>query len=72
MKKLRVEVNDNLRSIFNYINSAIDDISFNDILQFAIDYDCYKEFYLNLDIIFKLYEEHKNKKIEMDSKKTIL
>lgn len=72
--KLRIEVNDNLTSIFNYINDSQELISFHDLVQFCIDFECYKELYLNQDIIYKLLNE-KNEKIQkklLEAEKDVL
>lgn len=53
----KIKVNDNLTNIFNYIQSAIEIFSFQELIQYVIDYDLYREFYLNQQIIFRLYDE---------------
>ena len=53
----KILVNDNLTNIFNYINSAKEPISYMELIQYVIDYDLYKEFYLNHEIIKYLYED---------------
>ena len=53
----KIIVNDNLTNIFNYINSAKEPISYMELIQYVIDYDLYKEFYLNYEIIKYLYED---------------
>lgn len=55
--KLKIEVNDNLTSIFNFIQDSREIITFHDLVQFCIDFECYKELYLNQDIIYKLLVE---------------
>lgn len=59
--KLKIEINDNLTSIFNYINDNQEYITFHELVQFCIDFECYKELYLNQDIIYKLLQEHNEK-----------
>lgn len=58
MKKVKIGVNENLTSLFTYISSNPKYILWADILQFAIDYDLYIEFYVNLSILEKLIDEH--------------
>lgn len=58
MKKVKIGVNENLTSLFTYISSNPKYIMWSDILQFAIDYDLYVEFYVNLSILEKLIIEH--------------
>lgn len=57
-KKSKIEVNENLSSIFNYINDYEKVIDYKDLLQYCIDYGLYKEFYLNYPIINRLIEFH--------------
>lgn len=53
----KIKVNDNLTNIFNFIQSSKEELSFMDLIQYCIDYDLYKEFYLNQQIIFRLLDE---------------
>lgn len=53
----KIIVNDNLTNIFNFITSTKEKISYMELIQYCIDYDLYKEFYLNNQIINRLYEE---------------
>lgn len=64
--KMKIEINDNFNSIYNYILSASDEIKYTELLQFCIDYQCYQEFYINLNV-WKILVEEKNK--ELDDKK---
>lgn len=59
MFKKKVSVNDNLISIFDYINNS-KILSFKELLQFILDYDLYKEYYLNQHIVHRLLDEHNN------------
>lgn len=54
---MKIEVNDNFNMIHNYIISAVDPIKFSDLLQYCIDYDLYKELYVNLPVFRVLIEE---------------
>ena len=65
-KILKIKVNDNLTSIFNYINSKNDVVSWEDLIQWCIDYDCYKELYSNHFIIKHLLDEHNLKDFELE------
>lgn len=56
-KKMKVEVNDNFNMIHNYIISAVEPIRFSELLQYCIDYDLYKELYVNLPVFRVLIEE---------------
>ena len=70
-KKLRVEINDNFTMIMNYINSSLVEIEFKELLQYCIDYDLYRELYVNLPI-FKILIEEKNKNIILQNKENLL
>lgn len=61
--KIKIEVNDNLKTLLNYVESALEPISFYDLVQFSIDFECYKEFYINMEILDKLRLE-KNIEVE--------
>jgi len=58
-KKLKLEINDNFNMIMNFILSANDPISFKELLQYCLDYDLYKEFYVNL-AVFRVLLDEKN------------
>lgn len=58
MFKKRVEPNDSLIHIFDYINNNPDILTWKELIQMSIDYDCYRELYLNHVIINHLLEEH--------------
>lgn len=62
-KKLKIEVNDNFNMILNYINSANDLITYKELVQYCIDYELYKELFINLKI-FQILIEERNEVIE--------
>lgn len=53
----KIKVNDNLTNIFNFIQSALKPFTFQELVQYVLDYDLYQEFYLNQQIIYRLYDE---------------
>lgn len=55
---MKVKFNQKLLSIFNYIDTCENPISFDDIVSWSIDMDCYTELYVNYHIIEKLRIEH--------------
>lgn len=63
----KIVVNDNFTNILNFIKSSTVKLSIYDVLQYSIDYDQYKEFYLNYHIFKDLLIEH-NQKLEEDIK----
>lgn len=67
MSKFKIQINDNWNMIFNYINSSTEKIIWKDLVQFCIDYDCYKEFYLNINI-WKILVEEKNNNLPVIKK----
>ena len=64
---MKIKVNDNLTNIFNYIQSSKTELSFHDLVQYCLDYDLYQEFYLNQQIIYRLFDE-KNRLIREGDK----
>lgn len=58
MKIFKVKPNENLFAIFTYIKSDEYYLSLEELLQFCIDYEYYKEFYEHFHIIRALLEEH--------------
>lgn len=60
MGKLKIQINDNWNMIYNYINSATEKISWFELVQFCVDYQCYKEFYLNINVWKILVDERNN------------
>lgn len=71
MFKKKVEPNDSLIHIFDYINNNPDRITWKELIQMSIDYDCYRELYLNHIIINHLVgehnEEHEQNKVKNES-----
>lgn len=57
MKKYKIGVNENLTSIFTYIQSSPKYIFWYELVQYCIDYDLYIEFFMNYEIIKTLVEE---------------
>lgn len=62
-KKLKIEVNDNFNMILNYINSANELITYKELVQYCIDYELYKELFVNLKI-FQILIEERNEVIQ--------
>lgn len=63
MKKIKVEINDNWNMINNYIQSSLVEVKWKDLIQYCLDYELYKEFYINLNV-WKLLVEEKNKSLK--------
>lgn len=59
----RTSINDNFTNIFNYIQSSKEKVTYADLLQYVIDYDQYKEYYLNYHI-FKDILLEKNESLD--------
>lgn len=68
MAKFKIQINDNWNMIYNYINSSTVKVSWFELVQFCVDYDCYKEFYLNINI-WKLLVEERNNNLPVIKKK---
>ena len=60
MGKYKIQINDNWNMIYNYINSATTKVDWFELVQFCVDYDCYKEFYFNINIWKILVDERNN------------
>lgn len=60
MKKKKIIVNEDLQSLFNYINSNDKVVSWSEMIQFACDYGIYEQLYLNHFMIQYLIDEHNN------------
>ena len=58
MKRYKVGINEDLISIFTYINTSPKYVLWSELLQHCIDYELYIELYMNIDIVSKLVEEH--------------
>lgn len=58
-QKLKIEINDNFNMIQNFILSSLEEVTFKDLLQYCIDYDLYRELYVNIQV-FELLRNEKN------------
>lgn len=68
-QKLKIEINDNFNMIQNYILSSLEEVTFKDLLQYCIDYDLYRELYVNIQI-FELLRNEKNILLRSENKQT--
>ncbi len=62
MKSYKVGVTEGLTTLLNYVNTNPHIVYYQDLVQFAIDYDCFIDLYMNLQIFDRLVLEH-NKKL---------
>lgn len=60
---IKIQVNENLTSLINYIRELDHEVDFHEFVQFAIDYDCYNDMYANLPVLKLLIDDH-NKAIQ--------
>ena len=58
MRKIKIKVNEELTSIFNFVNSNMNMVTWSELIQYCIDYGLYKELYLHHFIIERLVDEH--------------
>lgn len=58
MKIFKVKPNENLIAIFTYINTDEYFLSLQELINFCLDYEYYKELYENFHIIRQLLDEH--------------
>lgn len=70
-QKLKIEINDNFNMIQNYILSSLEEVTFKDLLQYCIDYDLYRELYVNIQI-FELLRNEKNLLLHQENKQTTI
>lgn len=68
-QKLKIEINDNFNMIQNYILSSLEEVTFKDLLQYCIDYDLYRELYVNIQV-FELLRNEKNILLRSENKQT--
>ena len=66
---MKVKVNENLTSLFNFIKEYRGVLSWFELVQWAIDYDMYQELYIHNMIISKLVDEHNKVEIYKLKKK---
>lgn len=62
MKSYKVGVTEGFSTLLNYVNTNPHIVYYQDIIQFSIDYDCFIDLYMNLQIFDRLIIEH-NKKV---------
>lgn len=55
---MKIKVNENLTSLFNFIREFDGIVKWIDIIQYALDYRMYQELYVNNIIIDRLIREH--------------
>lgn len=58
MKKKKIIVNEDLQSIFNYVSTNDNVVTWQELVMFVTDYHIYEQLYLNHMIIEKLVNEH--------------
>lgn len=58
MSIFKIKPNENLFAIFTYIRSDEYRLNLDELVQFCIDYDYYKELYEHFHIIKQLVDEH--------------
>lgn len=70
-QKLKIEINDNFNMIQNYILSSLEEVTFKDLLQYCIDYDLYRELYVNIQV-FELLRNEKNLLLRSENKQATI
>lgn len=55
---MKIRVNENLTSLFNYIREYDGIVTWFDLIQYSLDYKLYQELYVNNMIIDRLINEH--------------
>lgn len=67
-KKYKIGYSEGLNNLVTYINTSMNYVTYKDLLQFSVDYDCFIDFYMNLNLLDRLIIE-KNKKLLNENKK---
>lgn len=66
-RKKKIIVNEDLQSLFNFISTNENEVTWSELVQFACDYAIYEQLYMNHFIIKYLLEEH-NRNVKLTSK----
>lgn len=66
-KRYKIGFTEGLNNICTYIQTSDKYVFYSDVLQYSIDYDCFVDLYMNLNIIDRLIIE-KNKKLLSEKK----
>lgn len=59
---MKIKINDNFTNILNFIRSSDHYLTYYEVIQWCIDYDEYREYYMNYHVFKDLILEH-NKQI---------
>lgn len=60
---MKIAVTENLTSLINYIRELDHEVDWHEFVQFAIDYECYQDLYINIPVLNLLVQDH-NKQIQ--------
>lgn len=63
MKKYKIGYTEGLNSLITYILTSEKEVSWSDLVQFSVDYQCYVDLYMNLNVVEKVLNE-KNKQYQ--------
>lgn len=67
MKKYKIGFTEGLNNLCTFIQTSPRPITYQELMQFSIDYDCFIDFYMNLNILDRLMLE-RNKKLLNEKK----
>lgn len=58
MPKYKIGVTEGLTNLLTYITTNKKVVMYKDLVQYSIDYDCFIDLYMNLNLIDRLVIEH--------------
>lgn len=67
MKKYKLGYTEGLNNLVTYINTSKQYVTYKDLLQYSVDFECFIDFYMNLNLLDRLIIE-KNKLLLQEKK----
>lgn len=67
MKKYKLGYTEGLNNLVTYINTSKQYVTYKDLLQYSVDFECFIDFYMNLNLLDRLIIE-KNKLLFQEKK----
>lgn len=67
-KKYKIGYTEGLNNIVTYITTSMTFVTYKDLLQYCVDYDCFIDLYMNLNLVDRLMIE-RNKTLLNGKKK---
>lgn len=67
MKKYKLGYTEGLNNLVTYINTSKQYVTYKELLQYSVDFECFIDFYMNLNLLDRLIIE-KNKLLLQEKK----